>query len=276
MYLLKYQENSNAACRSDVTTYASLKECTMQMQSEFLKLKKCLDIRDEDLLNLDDESDTGGRINEKEAFLHNNLDTFHWEIISEPNYMPAYDLYFVYGVYHDLKSGDAIHCTPIMCHGKADAQKQLHRMLQKVLTVYGLEENDACDKEGNAVPGGCAWNDGASIYNYAPYALNCLIEVASFAICSLKLQGTFVSVWDGGCQVSSPCLVDFQTGQVTVTEADDCQNEECLQILEREYVEISGQVYTAIEKEQYENMMRNEELTKEGIDKAGERVLWYT
>ena len=61
-----------------------------------------------------------------------------------------------------------------------------------------------------------------------------------------------------------------------MNEADDCQNDECLQILEREYVEISGKVYTAVEKEQYENMMRNEELTKEGIDKSGERVLWYT
>lgn len=31
MYLLKYHENSNAACQSNVTAYATLEKCSMQI-----------------------------------------------------------------------------------------------------------------------------------------------------------------------------------------------------------------------------------------------------
>lgn len=117
--------------------------------------------------------------------------------------------------------------------------------------------------------------DEAAIYNYAPYALDCLVEIASFTIASLKLQGTFISVWDGGIAVNTPCTVDFQTGQVIVMGANDCVNEDSLQILEREYVEVDGQTYLVVEKENYQAMIESMELTEDGLDTTGNRILWY-
>lgn len=118
-------------------------------------------------------------------------------------------------------------------------------------------------------------NADFSIYAHAPYALDCLIEVASFTVTTLKLSGTFVSVWDGDVLVSSPCIVDFHTGQVTVTGANNCANENSLQILEREYVQIGEQTYPAVEKEEYQAMMENKELTENGINAEGNQTFWY-
>lgn len=275
MYLLKYHENSNSACQSNVTAYAALEKCAMQMQGEFWRLKVSLGITDEELLNSDALSDTGGRISEKGAFLCDGINTYQWEIICEPQYIPANGFYQVSGVYHDLESGETIHCTPVLCHDKKSAQERMYTMLKEVLDQYKLEENGACDEEGNAIPGGCIWEGEASIYAHAPYALDCLIEVASFTVTTLKLSGTFVSVWDGDVLVSSPCIVDFHTGQVTVTGANNCANENSLQILEREYVQIGEQTYPAVEKEEYQAMMENKELTENGINAEGNQTFWY-
>ena len=155
MYLLKYHENSNSACQSNVTAYAALEKCAMQMQGEFWRLKESLGITDEELLNSDALSDTGGRISEKGAFLCDGINTYQWEIICEPQYIPANGFYQVSGVYHDLESGETIHCTPVLCHDKKSAQERMYTMLKEVLDQYKLEENGACDEEGNAIPGGC-------------------------------------------------------------------------------------------------------------------------
>lgn len=47
------------------------------------------------------------------------------------------------------------------------------------------------------------------------------------------MKGTFVSVWDGGTEISTPATVDPQTGEITSEsiEATD------VEILEREYFE---------------------------------------
>ena len=99
--------------------------------------------------------------------------------------------------------------------------------MDEKLKKCGLEENNACGEKGESIPGGCFSDDETMIYDFAPYACNCLIEVASYAILTVGsvdttlekepgVAGKFVSVWGGGLKVSSPCHIDFESGMVTI------------------------------------------------------------
>lgn len=66
-----------------------------------------------------------------------------------------------------------------------DAESYMRFLYWVELKRYGLKDNNACDDNGNAIPGGYHLKDEAVIYNYCDYALGKILEVAVFTITSI-------------------------------------------------------------------------------------------
>lgn len=289
MYFLKYLEDSEAGPKMSVTAHPLFKDCVDQMQEEYEKVLKALGLREEALTDPDEDDGTepfSGRLDVQNAYLRDGMDTYRWAIVEEPHFVSAKNLFVVHGICHDLKNGNVSFCSPSIHCNKVSAQKQMRALFDEKLKEYGLEENNACDEKGDSIPGGCFSDDEAVIYDFAPYTCNCLIEVASYVISPVEsvdtsiekepsVAGRFVSVWDGGMEVSSPCCIDFESGLVTITGASDCSDVAHLEHLENEYVEVNGQTYCVVSSGLHQHMIENGDIKSDGTDIHGKPVLWY-
>lgn len=289
MYLLKYLENSNTCCEATVTPYASNEDCIADIRAAYENMKNSLGIRDEDLPASEKDDESGqysGWISTEGAYLRAGIDSYRWEVLSLPDFIPAKGVFIVNGTYHDLSNGCMYFCRPVICFSRTEARNRLRRVFEEKLKEYGLEENDACNEKGESIPGGCFCDDEAMIYEMAPYACNCLVEVASFIVSEVELvdaaqekdsgqEGRFVSVWSDNVEVSSPCKVDFSTGKVTVTGPNDCVDESALDNLIGEYVEVGGRRYRAVNSSEHDWLIERGDLNRDGKDKTGKSVLWY-
>lgn len=63
----------------------------------------------------------------------------------------------------------------------------------------------------------------------------------------LNLKGEYVSVWDGGHEVTSACTVDPRTRKVEVEHTSDVAG---LETMEREFVVLNGKEYPAANEEE--------------------------
>ncbi len=63
---------------------------------------------------------------------------------------------------------------------------------------------------------------------------------------TLLVAGEYVSTWDGGVEVRSPCTVDPRTRKVEIEHASDVEG---LETMEREYVVLNGTEYEAANEE---------------------------
>ena len=63
----------------------------------------------------------------------------------------------------------------------------------------------------------------------------------------LNLKGTYISQWDGGIEVESPCTVDPRTRKITIEHTSSVEG---LETCERECVEINGVQYEAASEEE--------------------------
>lgn len=183
MYLLKYMEDSDAACTSEVMAFTSREECYARMCGDFQRVKRALEVSEEDIPPEENDSESGlysAHLGDGSAYFRCDMDHYSWEILEDADLLPPGRLYTVSGVYHDLKNGDIYHSGPVLCRGKEKAKEELRRMFEEQLQAYGLEENGSSDEEGTAIPGGGLFDGEATIYANAAYAFDCLVEVASF------------------------------------------------------------------------------------------------
>ncbi len=183
MYLLKYLENSDYACTSEITAFTSHEECYAKMRGDFQQMKRMLGILKEDIPLAEDDSESGlysAYLDADNAYLRKDIDRYSWEILVDTDLLPSGRLYTVSGVYHDLENGVVYHSGPVLCRGEDKAKETLRRMFEEQLQAYGLEENGSSDEEGTAIPGGGLFGEEATIYANAAYAFDCLVEVASF------------------------------------------------------------------------------------------------
>jgi len=63
----------------------------------------------------------------------------------------------------------------------------------------------------------------------------------------LNLKGTYISQWDGGIEVESPCTVNPRTRKITIERTVDVSG---FETCERECVEINGVQYEACQEEE--------------------------
>jgi len=64
----------------------------------------------------------------------------------------------------------------------------------------------------------------------------------------LNLKGEYVSVWDGGVKIESPCTVDPRTRKIVIEHASGVEG---LETMEREYVVLNGTEYEACNEEEW-------------------------
>ena len=61
------------------------------------------------------------------------------------------------------------------------------------------------------------------------------------------VKAAFISVWDGGTQIISPCEVDTETKEIINIERVEVANN--VNVLDGEYVQIDGELFGACSKE---------------------------
>lgn len=59
------------------------------------------------------------------------------------------------------------------------------------------------------------------------------------------VTGTYTSVWDGGISLTSKCIVNLKTKEVTILESFDAD----VKVLEKEYITLDGIEYDIVRKE---------------------------
>jgi len=62
------------------------------------------------------------------------------------------------------------------------AENEMRKFYFAALKEAGLEDNNTCDEDGNAIPGGYITEDDAGIWEIAEYAFDQLLECVSFVI----------------------------------------------------------------------------------------------
>lgn len=88
--------------------------------------------------------------------------------------------FLVTGCTIDTDNGDQYPIRPIPAYSEEDAQKKLENAYFEELEKRGLTNNGACDEKDESAPGGFVSHFEAGIYNYAEFANDALIMVASF------------------------------------------------------------------------------------------------
>ena len=78
----------------------------------------------------------------------------------------------------------------------------------------------------------------------------------------LQVEGEYVSVWDGGTEVVSPCTADPRTREVRIHDGKDRPE---LQTLHREYVRLNGKEYAACHEDEWGDYTAEEQS----------RVFWW-
>ena len=67
----------------------------------------------------------------------------------------------------------------------------------------------------------------------------------------LQLKGKYVTQWDGGIEISSPCTVNTHTREVIIESPGDAGG---LDICQSEQVELNGKTYEAMNKEEWDDL----------------------
>lgn len=210
MFTLKYQENSDARCGGDIRNFASWKDADREMETAFLATLRVLlpDMTEEFEKGLEKEEfrqlggDAGvgkdGRLaylsKGKSAEIQIGIDDFQWEIIEDPDFVPARSLYTVTGIIHNEENGGVFQDGPYLFTEFEAAEKKLRELYQTYLETYDVEDNGACDENEESCPGGYLdfykkeQFGEACVYAMPQYALNCLVKVAVVTLRKAELE----------------------------------------------------------------------------------------
>lgn len=93
--------------------------------------------------------------------------------------LPAF---IVTGCSTDTENGELYPIKPIFAYSEEDAQKKMETAYFEKLKGLGLNNNGACDENDDSAPGGFVSHFEAGIYNYAEFANDALIMIASFVV----------------------------------------------------------------------------------------------
>lgn len=96
--------------------------------------------------------------------------------------MPELNMYTIQAVSHDEKTGSVSFIAPQGKYPLVIAQKKMDELYRELLKKFDLEDNNACDENGESCPGGYIDGSEAVIYAMPEYAMGCLVELAAIVI----------------------------------------------------------------------------------------------
>jgi hypothetical protein len=93
-----------------------------------------------------------------------------------------------------------------------------------------------------------------------PVCPNCakqfLVNDPQYGESVLCVKGTYISQWDGGVEVESPCTVDPRTRKITILQASSVEG---LETCERECVKLNGVQYEAANEDERDQFIPEEQ-----------------
>lgn len=191
VYIVKYTENSDAACKSETRLFGNLEAAREQVQHDYETSLKIFG-RDR-FAPVEDENDPDkpwANIGNTEAHIQDGIDSYDWEIIEDERFVVAdwtpnrRERYALIGCEKDEDNGNFMPFTTKLFLSKEAAKKELRQCYFRLLKDYELENNAACDEDGATIPGGYIETDGmeATIYDRTENAFGAIEEVAFLAI----------------------------------------------------------------------------------------------
>ena len=191
IYVVKYTENSDAACKSEVRLFPNIKSAQEQVEHDY---KTALDIFGRDRFVLFEDPNEPDKpwanIGRTGAHIQDGIDSFDWEITEDERFEPVDNAqkqetrYALIGCEKDGSNGNFMPLMTRLFASKETAKKELRQKYMRLLKEYELENNAACDDEGTSIPGGYIAADGmeATLYDHTENAFGALEEVAFLAI----------------------------------------------------------------------------------------------
>lgn len=80
------------------------------------------------------------------------------------------------------ENGDFNFLTSPKALDKEAALLEMRSLYEQQLNAWDLDDNNACNDDGEAIPGGCWYGEDAVLYAMPPSACGCLIQVCVMRI----------------------------------------------------------------------------------------------
>lgn len=191
MFIVKELENSDARCGCVNTNFADIKSAQDFMRAQFEKSKNLLGgtYAEEEQENICSEEQQWATISPTSAHIQVGLDAYDWEIEEDSKWVSKEaepEGFIVYGCTVDNENGNLIPFTPVYAKTEDEAKAVMKKMYLDELANRGLADNNACDEQDAACPGGCLYGTGAEIWDFTEYAFNCLVNVVHFSYCPIS------------------------------------------------------------------------------------------
>lgn len=194
VYIVKYTENSDAACKSETRLFGNLKAAREQVQHDY---ETSLNIFGRDRFVLaEDENDPDkpwANIGNTGAHIQDGIDSYDWEIIEDERFCPVDEqskqtMYALVGCEKNGENGNLEPLKTRLFSNLGKAKKELRKKYLVLLKEHRLENNAACDANGESIAGGYIETDGmeATLYDNTEAAFGALEEVAFLAIHEVK------------------------------------------------------------------------------------------
>lgn len=181
MYILKYEENSDARCGSEVMCLPDIRAAQEKMQEQFQKTVKLLgdNFASEEDPALVSEKQHWASISSIVATIQDGIDSYSWEIIYNSDFVQADKAkgYVVVGCTLDSNGKMVVH-VPRFANSVSEADEIMRKMYLDELQNIGLETIKTDNEEIEA--GGRINGCNADIWGYTEQSVNVPVNVAHF------------------------------------------------------------------------------------------------
>lgn len=191
VYILTYKENSDEKCTAESAIFGSEAEVIREMKSAFNSMKESFggEFSEEEDEFKHMEEQRWATMSDTSAHIQVGIDSYDWSITQDGRYSPANNdtgnkRYIVSGCTKNGENGDMIPTTPRIFSDEEEAKGYLRQRYEDELKELDLEDNEACNAEGESIPGGCMESDGtcAQIWNITECSFGALENVAIFIL----------------------------------------------------------------------------------------------
>lgn len=191
VYILTYKENSDEKCTAESAIFGSEAEVIREMKSAFNSMKESFggefSEEEDELKHMEEQR--WATVSDTSAHIQVGIDSYDWSITQDERYSPANKdpgnkRYIVSGCTKNGENGDMIPTTPRIFSDEKEAKGYLRQRYEDELKELDLEDNEACNAEGESIPGGCMESDGtcAQIWNITECSFGALENVAIFIL----------------------------------------------------------------------------------------------
>lgn len=197
VYILTYKENSDEKCTAESAIFGSEAEVIREMKSAFNSMKESFggefSEEEDELKHMEEQR--WAAVSDTSAHIQVGIDSYDWNITQDERYSPANKdpgnkRYIVSGCTKNGENGDMIPTTPRIFSDEEEAKGYLRQRYEDELKELDLDDNEACNEEGDSIPGGCLESDGtcAQIWNITDCSFGALENVAIFILTEVAAE----------------------------------------------------------------------------------------